>query len=41
MKPMIVIAAALGVMLGLAVAGSALAGIGTSPGKPVAGSNGR
>ena len=33
MKPMKLIAAALGVMLSFAVAGSALAGSGTSPGK--------
>ena len=41
MKPLIVIATTLGVMLSVAVAGSALAGIGTSPGKTVAGSKGR
>ena len=42
MKTMIVIAAALGVMLSFAVAGNAVAGLGTSPGKTVpGGSKGR
>jgi hypothetical protein len=40
MKSMIV-TAAVSMLLSVAVAGSALAGIGTSPGKPVAGSKGR
>ena len=35
MKPMKLIAAALGAMLSLAIAGSAVAGFGTSPGKTV------
>jgi len=41
MKSLKLIAATLGVILSLAVAGNALAGFGTSPGKPVAGSKGR
>ena len=41
MKPLIVNATTLGVMLSVAVAGNAVAGLDTSPGKTVAGSKGR